>query len=341
MKKYLNSNLFYQGDANIFLPLCVVYVAGFILNLITINEYFSWKIKMYLYNHLNYYSFIFSYESVILLIIYIGIIYIITVGIFKRKKWSTFLSGPFSRIDIRARELIIVILSVIIYIIMFLSIVLKNYIQYYNILIYINDFHKILILDILRMISISTLTIGILSIMDTIFANLYYLIGAIIFSFIYIIFLLVNFNSVLSYYANDKVYGLNYIYNGLMEYLDVIIIGNPISALQIISISSILIIMGIILIFTSKILTNKMLVENMNEGIIFEFPKKVASFMIVTFAGIASAPYISSIIDDIYFRYSLGEYELVAIRSVIIVVLSIITYFIFKNFKKVKKDVYY
>lgn len=339
MKKYLNSNLFYQGDANIFLPLCVVYIAGFILNLIIINEYFSWKIKMYLYNHLNY-SFIFSYESVILLIIYIGIIYMITVGIFKRKKWSTFLSGPFSRIDIRARELIIVILSVIIYIVMFLSIVLKNYIQYYNILIYINDFHKILILDILRIISISTLTIGILSIMDTIFANLYYLIGAIIFSFIYIIFLLVNFNSVLSYYANDKVYGLNYIYNGLMEYLDVII-GNPISALQIISISSILIIMGIILIFTSKILTNKMLVENMNEGIIFEFPKKVASFMIVTFAGIASAPYISSIIDDIYFRYSLGEYELVAIRAVIIVVLSIITYFVLRNFKKVKKDVYY
>ena len=339
MKKYLNSNLFYQGDANIFLPLCVVYIAGFILNLIIINEYFSWKIKMYLYNHLNY-SFIFSYESVILLIIYIGIIYMITVGIFKRKKWSTFLSGPFSRIDIRARELIIVILSVIIYIVMFLSIVLKNYIQYYNILIYINDFHKILILDILRIISISTLTIGILSIMDTIFANLYYLIGAIIFSFIYIIFLLVNFNSVLSYYANDKVYGLNYIYNGLMEYLDVII-GNPISALQIISISSILIIMGIILIFTSKILTNKMLVENMNEGIIFEFPKKVASFMIVTFVGVASAPYISSIIDDIYFRYSLGEYELVAIRAVIIVVLSIITYFVLRNFKKVKKDVYY
>lgn len=340
MKKYLNSNLFYQGDANIFIPLCIVYVASFIFNLIATDDYFSWKINRYLYNQLDV-SFVLSFEGVLLLIFYVCIIYAITVGIFKRKKWSTFLSGPFSRVDIRARELIIVIFSVIIYILIFLSVVLKNYIQYYDILIYINGFYKIVIIDIIRIISISTITIGILAIMDTIFANLYYLVGAGIFSFIYLVFLLINFESILSYYSYDQVYGLRYIYNGIMEYLSGSNIGNRMSALEIICISISFIIIGIILMFISKVLTNKMLVERMNEGIIFDFPKKLAKFMIVTFVGLATAPYISALINDIYFRYSLGEYELVAIRAVIIVVVSIITYLVLRNFKKVKKDVYY
>lgn len=340
MKKYLNSNLFYQGDANIFLPLCIVYVTSFIFTLIATNSYFSFEINNYLYNQMQM-RFVLSYEGVFLLIAFIGIVYGITVGMFKRKKWSTFLAGPFSRIDIRARELIIIVISVIIYIAIFLTVILKNYIQYYDILVYIKDFHKIVILDVIRIISISTLTIGILAVLDTIFANFYYLIGAVILSFIYLIFFINDFSTVLSYYSYGEVYGLRYVYNGLMEYISGSSIGNSISALQIICMSSVFIFIGIILIYIAKIFTNKMLVENMNEGIIFEFPKKVASFMIVTFVGLVSAPYISSLIDDIYFRYTLGVYELAFLRAIIIVIVSIASYFIFRNFKKVKKDVYY
>ena len=85
MKKYLNSNLFYQGDANIFLPLCMVYISTFIVFLISSNNFFGFEIRYYLYNQNNR-TFIFSSETVLLLIPYIAIIYIITVGIFKRKK---------------------------------------------------------------------------------------------------------------------------------------------------------------------------------------------------------------------------------------------------------------
>lgn len=340
MKKYLNNNLFYQGDANIFLPLCIVYVANFLFTLAATNGYFSWQINNYLYSQMEI-TYIFSYELVLLLIAYIFIIYAITVGIFKRKKWSTFLSGTFSRIDIRGRELTIIIFSIIIYILTFLAVIFKDYIQYYDILVYINDFYKVVILDIMRIISIATLTVGILAILDSIFANLYYLVGLGIFSFIYLLVLISNFSPVLSYYAYGEVYGLKYVYNLLREYLNSSSIGINISILQIICMSITFIVTGFILIFISKILTNKMLVENMNEGIIFDFPRKVSCFMIVTFVGIASAPYISGLIDDIYFRYTLGGYELVAIRAIIIVIVSIITYFVFKNFKKVKKDVYY
>ncbi len=340
MKKYLNNNLLYQGDANIFLPLCMVYISAFIMILISSSNYFSFDINQYLYNQMNI-RFIVSYGGVLLLIAYIGIVYMITVGVFKRKKWSTFLSGPFSRLDIRKREFIIMVISVIIYIAIFISVIIKNYIQYYDILIYITDFYKIVILDVIRIISISTITIGVLAILDSIFANLYYLIAAAVISFIYLIFLLFNFSELLSYYSYGEVRGLRYIYNGLIEYIGGTSIGNSITALQIIAMSTVFVLIGILLIFISKILTNKMLVENMNEGIILSFPKKVANFMIITIAGVVSAPYISSFVDEMYFKNSLGVYELALIRLLIIIVVSIIAYYIFRNFKKVKKDVYY
>ena len=107
----------------------MVYITSFILALIASNNFFMYELKGYLYNQIDM-RFIFSYEGVLLLIIYIGVIYIITVGVFKRKKWSTFLAGPFSRIDIRKRELIIIGLSVFIYVGVYLSVVIKNYIQY-------------------------------------------------------------------------------------------------------------------------------------------------------------------------------------------------------------------
>ena len=340
MKKYLNSNLFYQGDANIFLPLCMVYISSFILTLAGTNGYFRWEINNYLYNQMQV-RFIFSYDLVLLLIAYIGIIYVITLGIFKRKKWSTFLSGPFSRMDIRKRELVIIVISVIIYIAIYLSVIAKSYIQYHDILIYITDLKKIILLDIIRIISISTITIGVLSILDSIFSNIYYLAAAVVITFIYLIFLLVNFEPILNYYVYGEVYGLNYVYNGLLEYISGTSIGNSITTLQIVFMSSVFIIIGIILIIISKMLTNKMLVENMNEGIIFSFPKKIANFMIVTFSGVVSAPYISSLINDIYFKYTLGIYQIIIIRVISIVAVSVISYYVFRNFIKVKKDVYY
>ena len=118
-------------------------------------------------------------------------------------------------------------------------------------------------------------------------------------------------------------------------------IGNKISTLQILCMSSIFIFIGGILIYISKLLTSKMLVENMHEGIIFNFPKKIIHFMMITFGGIVFAPFISNTINDIYFDNTLGIYKLVFIRVILIMVISIIVFYICSNFKKVKKDVYY
>lgn len=340
MKKYLNKSLFYQGDANIFLPLCLVYIGAFIFLLININSYFTYDIKRYLYNQMDR-QFIFSFENTLVLIAYIIIIYIITVGIFKRKKWSTFLASPFSRIDIRVRELIIILMSVIIYIFLFLFIVCKNYIQHYEILKYMNDFYTIIIYDTLRIFSISILVIGGLAILDSIFANLYYLIGGAIFSLIYFYLIINNYSYIFNYYMYEKFYGRNYAYNGLLEYISGQNIGNEMSFVQITSMSIIFIVVGLILIYISKILTNKMLVENMNEGIIFNLPKKIGYFMMVTFVGLLITPFLSSIIAEGYYGQYIEEYKATLFRTALIVIISILAHIIFKSIKKPKKDIYY
>lgn len=340
MKKYFNKSLFYQGDASIFLPLCLVYIGIFIFLLIDINNYFYYDIKMYLYNQINQ-NLIVSFENNLILIAYISIIYIITVGVFKRKKWSTFLSGPFSRIDIRTRELIIILISVIIYIVIFLFIVCKNYIQHYEILRYINDFYKIIIYDVLRIFSMSMLLIGCIALLDSIFANLYYLIGGVIFSFIYILLFINNYSYIFNYYMYGKFYGRGYVYNGVTEYITGRSIGNEMSFLQVNCISIIFIGIGIILLIISKILTNKMLVENMNEGIIFNLPKKIGYFMMVTFIGLLVAPFLSDIIAEVYYRPYIEEYKAIILRSGLIVIISILAHITFKNIKSAKKDSYY
>lgn len=340
MKKYLNKSLFYQGDAKIILPLLIVYIGVLLLNKLSFSNYFDWQIRQRLYGGYQE-SFIFSIESVVILVLYLIIIYILAVGIFKRKKWSTLLAGPFSRMDIRTREFIIIVMSTLFYLLSYLIIVGQEAIQNIEIITYMGNFKEIIIIDLIRIISISTIAIGGLALLDSIFSNIYYLFGALVFIVIYMFLILINFDvsRYLNLYNNER--GLRYIYNGIMEYLGGYSFGNEISKLQIASISVLFIITGIILIIIAKKLTNKMIVENMNEGIIFDFPKRIAKFMIITFGGMILAPTLSSLINEFYFNYTLSELYLMTIRLGIIIVASFFSNQALKKFKEVKRDRYY
>ena len=342
MKKYLSKNLFYQGDAKIILPLTIAYVAAFLFNKAILSSFFNWTIKEQLYNQYTN-QLIYSFDGMVILVLYLIVIYIISAGIFKRKKWATLLSGPFSRMDIRKREFIIVVMSAVVYIFIYLIIIGKGIIENIEIITYMGNFKELIIIDLIRIISVSTITIGGLALLDSIFSNVYYLMGSIIFICVYIISLLINFESGLLYIDvdTDRIGGIRYIRNGIMEYLQGVPIGNEISRVQIASISLFFIITGLILIFIAKKLTNKMLVEYMNEGIIFDFPKKIAEFMLVTFSGMLIAPFLSNLINEFYFYYTLDELEIIFIRVTIIAIASILCYFALIRFKKRKKDKYY
>lgn len=340
MKKYLNKSLFYQGDAKIILPLAIAYIGVILFSKISLSQYFDWQIKQRLYGYYQD-SFIFSFDGVVILLLYLIIVYIISVGIFKRKKWSTLLAGPFSRMDIRTREFIIVVMSAIFYLLCYLVIVGQETVQNIEIISYMGNFRKIVIIDVIRIISISTITIGGLALLDSIFSNMYYLFGSLIFIIIYMISLLINFEVSRYIYLYNGDRGLRYLYNGIMEYLWGYSIGNEISNLQIACISVFFIITGIVLIVIAKKLTNKMLVEYMNEGIIFEFPRRIAKFMLITFPGIILAPILSSLIDEFYFNYTLSNLYLIFIRLVIVIIITFFSNLALKKFQKLKKDKYY
>ncbi|WP_195954324.1 hypothetical protein [Clostridium tertium] len=340
MKKYLNKSLFYQGDAKIILPLSIAYIGVILFSKISLSNYFDWQIKQRLYGYYQD-SFVLSFDSIVILLLYLIIVYIISVGIFKRKKWSTLLAGPFSRMDIRTREFIIVAMSAIFYLLCYLVIVGQETVQNIEIISYIGNFKEIVIIDVIRIISISTITIGGLALLDSIFSNMYYLFGSLIFIIIYMISLLINFEVSRYIYLYNGDRGLRYLYNGIMEYLGGYSIGNEISNLQIACISVFFIITGIVLIVIAKKLTNKMLVEYMNEGIIFEFPRRIAKFMLITFPGIILAPILSSLIDEFYFNYTLSDSYLIFIRLVIVIIITFFSNLALKKFQNLKKDKYY
>lgn len=339
MKKYFNKAIFYQGDGSILIPLLVTYVSAFIINLLSTSSYFSWSIRVCLYNQGDKEN-ILTIPHIFLFGLYMVVVYVITVGVFKRKKWSTLLAGPFSRLDIRKREFLIISMSSLVYIIAFLYAILRGWSSEREILSYIGGFYELVLLDTLKLTCIAVLIIGVLAILDSIFSNIYYLFGTIVFSFIYLAFLYTNFGQALSYYQDSYIYGLDYIINGTMEYIGYRNVGNPMTNFQVIIISMILLVVGIVLIFISKKLTNKMLLEDMNEGIIFNLPKKIARFMIITFPGMILALLVSEMINSMYFMYSLGIYKLSIIRLGIIIVVSIICDFILKKINIKPKEVY-
>lgn len=339
MKKYFNKTTFYQGDGSIIIPLLIVYVAAFIVNILSVSNYFDWTIKTFLYGE-GFNEGIFSFAHILFFGLYLVIVYIMTVGVFKRKKWSTLLSGPFSRMDIRKREFFIVSLSAIVYIVAFLFSILRGWCKEKEILSYMGNFHEIVLIDTLRLISVGIIIIGVLALLDSIIANIYFLFGSAIFLFIYLILLYSNFGQALSYYNDNYVYGLRYVINGVMEYAQIGYYGNPMSNFQIIIISIIIITIGSILVFIAKKLTNKMLLENMNEGIIFDFPKKIARFLIITFPGMIVSLFISEILESMYFRYNIGIYKLSLIRLVIVIVVSIACSFILKKITIKPKEIY-
>lgn len=344
MKRYLNKSLFYQGDSKIIMPLLLLYLFSIIINNIAIKSYFEDDLLRRLYS-INYGSayLINTFVGILFLIFYLCIAYIISVGFFKRKKWTTLLSGPFSRMDIRKREFYLVLISASVYLISFIGIVIQKSYMYYEVIRYVDSFMIIILLDILRIISISIAVIGGLALLDSFFSNLYYMIASIIFIFIYMMGVLINYGNYITYYIEspyNQISGARVIINYLEGYYNNFenYIGTTIG------VSIFFIVAGLICLFIGKKLTNKMLVENMNEGVIFNFPKKILEFMIVTFPGIILSQFIVELINERYFYYNLGENTRWKLLIIVTGVLTVISYMSLKVIKrkfKNKKDKYY
>jgi len=343
MKRYLNKGLFYQGDAKISLPLLVVYFINYFIVYSMVGNFFSYNLRQRLYNYWSYDSeliLINTMENWMFMIFYYGICYLIIVGIFKRKKWSTLLSGPFSRLDIRKRELILILISFLVYLFTFILVVLQNIFLNQELIAYLGDFYKVFYLDILRIIALSLISISVVAILDSFFSNVYYFFSSIILLFLYGILLIVNFSSIIYNFVNGKEY-----FYKIREVIRSYRVGEfrneKLGVNMVIYISIALILLSFLFIYIAKLLTNKMKVENMNDGIIFDFPKKIMKFITSTFLGIAFSPTIVDYINEIYFNYEIAANDLVVLNILIIIGMSLISYYIIRKLEKNKKDVYY
>lgn len=342
MKRYLNKSLFYQGDSKIYLPLILVYLINYLVVSASIENYFDLELieKLY-YIPEHYYSdfnLIYRIDDWIIMIIYYTVCYLIIVGFFKRKKWSTLLAGPFSRLDIRKRELILMVISFLVYLLTFVIIIAQNIYLNFELINYVNDFYKIILFDILRIMSISLIGISIVSILDSFFSNAYYFIASMILLILYVILLVSNFHNIIYNFIYSNKYFLKiidlirgYLVGGFLE------IKNGYSVIFYTSL--VLIFLSIAFIHVAKNLTKNMLVENMNEGIIFELPKKIMKFIISTFLGIVFSPIITNYLNEMYFNYSLMAKDLIMLNIIVIIIISLISFYIIRRIENNKKDV--
>ena len=331
MRRYLNKSLFYQGDSNILLILFVCYTGIFFILNILINDWFIYLPSQVLYTtNYKYLKLILDTDITIILCLYIFIVYSISVGMFKRKKWATLLSGPFTKKDIRRRELLIVIISTIIFFIMYFLIVYKGYIRNYELITYLNNFKNLIAIDLIKMISLALFIIGVLFFLDSIFSNLYFLIFSLVFIGVYGLAFLYNINMII---YGLKVDYLHYILNLVEDFL----FNNNYYDLNVkgfLLFLGIISVMGIVFLIISSILTNKIKVENMTEGIMFEFPKIIGRFMAYTFIGLILSPIIINFINYYIFYYELTWGMEITFRILLIVVLSIISYLFIQRLKK-------
>ena len=175
MKKYLNNNMFFQGDSRIFSFLIGLFLCTYAVLELSIKSslYSNYDFILYTYYGKANMESPLGFLGVFILLIFLVISFILICGMFKRKKWATLLSGPFSRMDIRRRELVLMVGCVIVFILMFLLVWIRYSISNDILVSYIKGFWWLIAMDVVRIIFISLATMSILFLIDSLTSNIY------------------------------------------------------------------------------------------------------------------------------------------------------------------------
>lgn len=340
MKKYLNTNIFFQGDTKITALLTSLIAVVFILLEIIIKESIYNNYNFILYNTVDIYNLqtMLGFPGMFILSLFLIISFVLICGLFKRKKWSTFLSGPFSRMDIRKRELFLMLCCIVAFIIVFLIVILRFSIANESLISYIDEFSKVILIDLVRIIFISLTLTSVLFLVDSLTSNMYITIGSIFVTGIYILVFMVTINGSFSWQYNGYFYKL-------IEFARRSIYALLFGELIYINSYEFIIVLGLLLIVTilctliSKKLTNKIKVENMTDAFIFNNIKKIVPFIISTLIGmivgmiIFERLFLSGIIE-----INISELTKPLISIGIISITSIIVYIVINSSLKTLKN---
>ena len=340
MKKYLNNNIFFQGDARIFSLLIGLFVGTYTVLEITLESslYNNYDFMLYTnYGKENMESPL-GFLGVFILLIFLVISFVLICGMFKRKKWATLLSGPFSRMDIRRRELVLMIGCVIGFILMFLLVWIRYSVSNDILVSYINGFWGLIVIDIVRIIFISLATISILFLIDSLTSNMYITLVSLFAIGSYSLAGLLTIKISFLWPYNG---GINETAKFIDEILYEILLGEELHIYTYKFLISLLILILITIICTiiTKKLTLKIKIENMGDAFIFSIIRKIVPILLSTLIGM--------VVGMIIFNWVLfsGEFE-IALNEIthplmsfgIIIIISIIAYIIIQSTIKVLKN---
>ena len=338
MKKYLNKNIFFQGDAKIFSVLMsLLLLVGVFLDITMNNSNYN-DYRFILYNYSDQVKNPLGIVGMFILVVFLVICFVLICGMFKRKKWATLLSGPFSRIDIRKRELTLMIGCIIGFILLFLLVCERNYIANDVLNSYIKGFWILVVIDIIRIIVVSAALTSILFFIDSLTSNMYVTLGSMFAIGAYCIVVIITI-------VSSFLWAYNSIARKIWKYItimiDSILFGTEINIHKYIFFTGliILIIITIVCTIITKKLTKKIKVENMGDALIFRSIRKIAPILLSTLIGmiVGSIIFKGLLVDNrLDVVLNTVTYPLVSIG--IITIISIIIYIIIKSISKVLKN---
>ncbi|MBU3103028.1 hypothetical protein [Clostridium gasigenes] len=338
MKKYLNKNIFFQGDAKIFSVLMsLLLLVGVFLDITMNNSNYN-DYRFMLYNYSDQVENPLGIVGMFILVVFLVICFVLICGMFKRKKWATLLSGPFSKIDIRKRELTLMIGCIMGFVLLFLLVCERNYIANDVLNSYIKGFWILVVIDIIRIVVVSAALTSILFFIDSLTSNMYVTLGSMFAIGAYCIVVIITIGS-------SFLWAYNSIVRKVWEYItimiDSILFGAKINIHKYIFFTGLilLIIITIVCTIITKKLTKKIKVENMGDALIFRSIRKIAPILLSTLIGM--------IVGTIIFKGLLVDNRLeVVLNTVtyplmsigIITIISILIYIIIKSISTVLKN---
>lgn len=338
MKKYFNKNIFFQGDAKIFSVLMsLLLLVGVFLDITMNNSNYN-DYRFMLYNYSDQVKNPLGIVGMFILVVFLVICFVLICGMFKGKKWATLLSGPFSRIDIRKRELTLMIGCIIGFILLFLLVCERNYIANDVLNSYIKGFWILVVIDIIRIVVVSAALTSILFFIDSLTSNMYVTLGSMFAICAYCIVVIITIGSSFLWAYNSivrKVWG----YITIM--IDSILFGSEINIHKYIFFTGliILIIITIVCTIITKKLTEKIKVENMGDALIFRSIRKIAPILLSTLIGMIVGTIIfTGLLVDNRLEVVLNTVTYPLMSIGIITIISIIIYIIIKYISTVLKN---
>lgn len=284
MKKYLNKSIFFQGDAKIVTLLSVLIMIAWVALEFIINNSYNSEYRWRLYDYSSYSYTLLGASGILILGMFLVVSFIVICGLFKRKKWATLLSGPFSKIDIRKRELTLMIVSIVGFILMFLLVSIRYSIANDILVSYTKGYWTYVIIDIIRVIVIGLTITSILFVIDSLTSNMYITLGVLFAIGAYLITIMITAGSLFTWtYDGARREIQDFIFNilegvlcGAKEYI---------YSYEFLIGIVLLVLITVICTVTTKKLIKKTKVEYMGEALVFKFTRKIAPFLLSTLIG--------------------------------------------------------